>query len=94
LLLKCDIHHNLFFDDGKNYVQKASSRAKSVDESVYEEYVERKLRLGGVGIRSGQRIWAQSPLLYDLLLQTLNNFLVWNDAEYDASGDKMTSRIE
>jgi hypothetical protein len=49
LLLKCDIHHNLFFDDGKNYVQKASSRAKAVDESVYEGYVERKLRLGGGG---------------------------------------------
>jgi len=46
LLLKCDIRHNLFFDDGKNYVQKASSRAKAVDESVYEGYVERKLRLG------------------------------------------------
>jgi hypothetical protein len=51
LLLKCDIHHNLFFDDGKNYVQKASSRAKAVDESVYEGDVERKLRLGGVGVK-------------------------------------------
>jgi hypothetical protein len=54
LLLKCDIHHNLFFDDGKNYVQKASSRAKAGDESVYEGYVERKLRLGGSGCKREQ----------------------------------------